>query len=285
MQNEQIDLYAYFHVERKNAEGGRLTTYVREPLTEIKPKVRPAMLVLPGGGYWFCSEREAEPVALRFLAAGYSAFVLDYTVKTAFPVPLIEACMAVSYLRENAEKYGIDPHHIAAVGFSAGGHLTGMLATMYGVPEVTEAYRSACSPRPDAVVMSYPVVTMQDGLTHEGTRSIISDGGAIPYEKLSLENRVTESSAPAWIWHTSEDNCVPVENSMLLASAYRRAHVPFSLHIFEKGWHGLSLCDWEVNNQTEGEVALTPVGKWVDLALDWLTDRGFTVRVLSREQL
>ena len=281
MIHEKIDLYAYYGKERNGSDGGYLTTYVRAPLTEIKPKVRPAMLVLPGGGYWFCSEREAEPVALRFLAAGYSAFVLDYTVKTAFPVPLIEACMAVSYLRENAEKYSIDPHHIAAVGFSAGGHLTGMLATMFEEREIRGAYRSEESPRPDAVVMSYPFVTMQDGLTHEGARSIISGGGTVPYDKLSLEKRVTSESAPAWIWHTSEDNCVPVEHSLLLASAYRRAHVPFSLHIFEKGWHGLSLCDWEVNNQTEGEVALKPVGKWVELALDWLASRDFVPRVIG----
>ena len=281
MIHEKIDLYAYYGKERNGSDGGYLTTYVRAPLTEIKPKLRPAMLVITGGGYVYRSGLCEEPAALRFLAAGYSSFVLDYALHTPYPVPLIEACMAVSYLRENAEKYGIDPHHIAAVGFSAGGHLTGMLATMFGEPEIRGAYRSDASPRPDAVVLAYPVVTMRDGLTHAGSRDVICGGGTVPYDKLSLEKRVTSESAPAWIWHTSEDTCVPMENSLLLAAAYRQAHAPFSLHIFEKGNHGMSLCDGETNNQTDENLALAYTGRWVELALDWLASRGFVPRVIG----
>lgn len=275
---DAIDLYAYFGIERKGATGGFLQPYVRTPSHEIKRKSRPAMLVLPGGGYHVISEREGEPVALRFLAAGYSSFVLGYTVGAAYPVPLTEACMAMTYIRKNAEKYCVDPDHIAAVGFSAGGHLCGMLATMTAEREVREKFgRSA---RPDAVVLSYPVISMEDGITHEGTCRIISGDGAVCKDKLSLEKRVTGDSVPAFIWHTAEDDCVPVENSMLLASAYRKAGVPFALHIFEKGWHGLSLCDAEVDDRTEAQVQLTHVGKWADLALDWLNARGFAVKTV-----
>ena len=117
-------------MERCGATGGFLTPYVRTPSRQIKRKIRPAMIVFPGGGYEFLSDREGEPVALQFMAAGYSSFVMDYSIKTAYPVPLIEACMAIAYLRENAAKYCIEKSKIAVIGFSAGGHLSGLLATV-----------------------------------------------------------------------------------------------------------------------------------------------------------
>lgn len=279
MELKTVDLYEYFGKQRGGVNGGYLTGYVRSPYPEIKPKARPAMLVLPGGGYGFLSEREGEPVALNFLSKGYSSFVLKYSINTAHPVPLIEACMAVAYIRKNAEYLCVDKAHVGAIGFSAGGHLTGMLATMNGAEEVKEALgQIAETSRPDAVVLSYPVVTMQDGVTHDGTRKVITDGGKIPYDTLSLEKRVSKGSVPAFIWHTMEDDCVPVENSLLLALAYKKAGVPFALHIFEKGWHGLSLANEEVYNSGDIVAGLGRIDKWFELALDWLELRGFKVK-------
>lgn len=266
-------------MERCGATGGFLTPYVRTPSRQIKRKIRPAMIVFPGGGYEFLSDREGEPVALQFMAAGYSSFVMDYSIKTAYPVPLIEACMAIAYLRENAAKYCIEKSKIAVIGFSAGGHLSGLLATVKE-DEISDVLGELAKyARPDAAILSYPVVTMADSITHEGSQRVISRNGAINSDKLSLERRVISDSTPAFIWHTSEDGCVPVENSFLLASAYRKAGVPFSLHIFEKGWHGLSLCNEEVNNQTSDDSALSSIGKWVELALDWLESRAFAVKI------
>ena len=279
MRVDTIDLYEYFHVERCGAKGGFLTTCIRTPSTEIKDKKRPAMVVFPGGGYGFISCREGEPVALKFMSEGYASFVLDYSINIKYPTPLIEACMAIAYVRENAEEFCVDASKIAAVGFSAGGNLVGLLATLKDKevsPVLGELVKYS---HPDAVILSYPVVTMEAGITHEGTRSIISGNGELDLNNLSVEKRVTADSAPAFIWHTYEDNCVPVENSLLLASAYKNAGVPFALHIFEKGWHGLSLCNEEVNNQTPEDLAVSAVGKWVDLALDWLKARGFSVVV------
>lgn len=279
MKESKIDLYEYFNMERCGADGGYLTPYVRISLNEIKRKIRPAMIVFPGGGYGYLSDREGEPVALQFMAAGYSSFVLDYSINTPYPVPLTEACMAIAYLRKNADKYCIDKSKIAVIGFSAGGHLAGLVATVKeeeisGILVELEKYV-----RPDAAVLSYPVVTMADGLTHEGSRRVISGNGSIDLDKLSVEKRVYSGCVPAFIWHTAEDSCVPVENSLCLATAYRKAGVSFTLHIFEKGRHGLSLCNEEVNDQTSDDVALSSVGKWLELALDWLESRGFTVRV------
>ena len=127
-------------------------------------------------------------------------------------------------------------------------------------------------------MLSYPVATLGE-YTHEATCRIITGGSGELREMLSNEKRVTPDSAPAFIWHTYEDNAVPVENSLLLASAYRKAGVPFALHIFERGWHGLSLCNAETNNQTADDRSVSEVAEWFPLSVDWLNARGFTVRV------
>lgn len=277
---EKIDLYEYFGVERQGSAEGYLTVYMRSQSNEIAKKLRPSIVVAPGGGYGFRSDREAEPVALKFVDAGYAAFVLDYTIKTRFPVPLVEACMAVAYVRENAERLGLDGN-VAAIGFSAGGHLVGMLATMFDAKEVKDVLGTrARLSRPDAVILSYPVVTMGEP-THGGTRDIITGGSAELVERLSVEKRVSKDSVPAFIWHTAADDCVPVEHSLMLAAAYRKNNVPFALHIFEKGWHGLSLMSEETCDMTDKDKAIASVGAWVALALDWLKDRGFYVKTDS----
>lgn len=276
---EKVDLYRYFGKGRGERAEGYLTAYVPDPLVpEIKAKLRPGMLVIPGGGYWFRSGREKEPVALAYLREGYCTFTLDYSVQTLFPVPLLEAVMAMIYLRENAAKYGLDPAHLAAIGFSAGGHLAGMLSMLCEEPEIVSVLgERAKNARPDAVVLSYPVVTMGER-THGGTRDVITGGREELLQRLSLENRVSKKAAPAFLWHTQEDDLVPVENSLLLAAAYRKAGVPFAMHIFEHGPHGLSLISPETNDQTEYDTQLAPVGKWFSLSVDWLKSRGFAVK-------
>lgn len=250
--------------------GGELTVYARTRNPENTPKIRPALLLIPGGGYHSVSFREGEPIALKFLAAGYAVFVLNYTVQTAHPVPFNEAAAAMQYIRENAAKYDVDPNHVCAMGFSAGAHLAGLIATAHadGRPEV----------QPDAVVFGYPVATTEAPYTHEGTASFSSGGDAALRAHLSIEKRVTGDSAPAFIWHTMEDDAVPVENALMLAASYRRHAVPFEMHIFEHGWHGLSTADIEVfNGNYPFEIAET-VPQWVNLALAWLKVRGFVVR-------
>lgn len=273
---EQIDLYDYYQMARNGATGGYLTAYARSSITEIRPKLRPAVLVCPGGGYKMLSEREGEPVAISFLEKGYSAFVLSYSLNTPYPAPLREALMAVAYIRENAAKYFVNREKVAVIGFSAGGHLAGLLAT--AAEEEIKSLQIKCADicRPDAAILSYPVV-MMGKFTHLGSCSVITDCGKIPYDLLSVEKRVTKDSVPAFIWHTTEDDCVPLENSLALAEAYRKAGVPFSMMVFEKGRHGLSLCNAETDNRDECDLKLSSVNKWLSFALDWLKDRGFEV--------
>ena len=275
---DKIDLYKYFGIERKS-DGGYIKTYVRDSIGEIKPKTRPAMLVIPGGGYFMLSEREGEPVALKYMSYGYSSFVLQYSVNTKYPVPLLEACMAVVYLRENSARFFIDTNYIAAIGFSAGGHLAAMLANLYKEKEIMEILKDKTElAKVSALILSYPVVSMTRN-THCGSRDIITGGDEQLRDRLSIENRITEDSPPTFIWHTVADDCVAVENSLMLANALRKKGVPFAFHLFEKGGHGLSLCNEEVHNQTAEDYARDKNGKWFDLSLDWLSEHGFTVKI------
>lgn len=273
---ETIDLYNYNGLQNNQPNAGKLHTYCRGIFDEMPNKLRPAVLICPGGGYEFTSARESEPVALEFVRAGYCAFVLDYTVKVPYPTPLNQALMAVGYIKQNAQKYGLDANKIVAIGFSAGGHLAGLLAT--ATQQEIDAVPNGA--KPNAVILSYPVATMGE-FTHQGTRNVITDHGKLNLDTLSIENRVNANSVPAFIWHTFEDNAVPVENSLLLASAYRKANVPFSLHVFEHGGHGMSICTGEVNSQLPVDVQLSYVGKWFDLALDWLNARGFALKTIQ----
>lgn len=274
---EKINLYDYYGLSKGNASGGELCIYTRAQSVELKRKARPAVLVLPGGGYGFLSDREGEPVAIKFFEMGYCACVLSYSINTPYPTPLNEALMAVAYIKQNAEKYGVDKDNVVSIGFSAGGHLAGLLAT--ATEDEINALPSGA--KPNAAILSYPVITM-GVFTHEGTRDVISNNGKIDLYKLSIENRVNKDSVPAFIWHTFEDDCVPMENSLMLANAYKQNSVPFALHIFEKGWHGMSLCNRETNDENPWDVELNYVGKWFDLAMDWLNSRGIKVKTLDK---
>lgn len=273
MKLDRIDLYAYFGIERPDGAQGYLNAYVIERSKEFSPnRIRPAMLVIAGGGYGFVSEREKEPVALYYLAQGYNAFTLEYSIAPIkYPYQLLEGCMAMLYIKQNADILGVDPEHVAAIGFSAGGHLCAMLATISDEKEVKDFLGDKVSLcRPDAVILSYPVITTGEK-THFGTAKNISGGDEALKARLSLENRVTKNASPAFIWSTATDAGVPCENSLYMASAYSKLKVPFELHIFAEGVHGLSIATEEVNTPN------APVSEWFNLSLTWLKNRGFKI--------
>ncbi|MDR1704283.1 MAG: alpha/beta hydrolase [Clostridiales bacterium] len=195
-----------------------LSCYRHEKSAEMpNVNLRPAVLVFPGGAYRVCSDREAEPVALAYLAEGYHAFVLRYTVGEAVehPKPLRDAEAAIKTLTDNADSWGIDASRIAVVGFSAGGHLAVSLGTLGAI-------------RPAALILGYP------GILSNKARSIFGD---MP----ELDTVVDGKTPPSFIFTTSEDEIVPVEHSLRYAAALDRAGVPFEMHIYQKGVHGLSL--------------------------------------------
>lgn len=272
MFTDKVDLYKYFNITRPENGAGYLNVYVPAVATRKPNRIRPAMLVIAGGGYADVSEREKECVALTYLAQSYVAFTLEYSIAPVkYPAQLNEGLMAMIYIKENAEKFGVDKNHVAAIGFSAGGHLCAMLANLSGSEDAKNAFGDkALLARPDAVVLSYPVITSGEK-AHRGSFVNLCGNDVALAEKLSLEKRVTEKSSPAFIWTTANDGLVPSENSLYYALACKTHNVPFELHVFADGQHGLSLCNDEVYTINE------PVREWIGLSLTWLKNRGFTI--------
>lgn len=268
---EKIDLYKYFGLRRKPGCKGYLNTYISEH-PDFPKRFRPAILVIPGGGYWFVSNNEKECIALSYVNKGFAAFTLDYSVAPIkFPTQLIEGAMAIAYIKENAKDLGIKADKVAAIGFSAGGHLTGMLGTLFKREEIKTALgKSASLVRPDAIILSYPVIT-SGSKAHVGSFDCLCGDNEGLRAELSLENCVKKNSSPAFIWTTMDDELVPSENSLYMAAAYKTAGVPFELHIFETGNHGLSLANEEVGHDNK------PVQKWFELSCTWLRKRGFVL--------
>lgn len=206
---------------------------------------RPAILILPGGGYEYCSEREAEPVAMHYLAEGYNAFVLYYTCNAKYPAAFRDAAYALYKIRLRADEFGIDRSKIAVWGASAGGHLAGCLATMWNDAYILDSLGcEGADIRPDAAVLCYPVIS---GITnpHKGSFDVLLGKDATHSElsRLSLENRVTPKTPPIFLWCTANDDCVPAHNSLVMAKACVSNKVPVELHMFDEGPHGLSTCD------------------------------------------
>ena len=249
--------------------GAVLTGWVRAPIDSCPAfDRRPAVLILPGGGYEYCSQRESEPAAMQFLAAGYQAFVLEYSTAehAANWQPMIDAARAIVWMRSNAGALGLLPDKIAVCGFSAGGHLAAGTAILWDAGPVQAALGAdAGQNRPDAVVLSYPVVT-SGPYGHQGSFDCIAGGDAALRRQFSLENQVRPGLPPFFIWHTVADGSVPVENSLMLAQALQKQGISYELHLFPTGGHGGSLCTNEVGKPSARNRA------WMPLALSWLAD-------------
>lgn len=228
---------------------------------------RAAMVICPGGGYGGLAAHEATPVAAWLNRLGISAFVLRYRVAPhRHPAPLEDAQRALRLVRHRATAWGLDPGRVGMLGFSAGGHLTATAGTYWDRGRLADAdpvERQGC--RPDLMVLCYPVISLSC-LPHEGTRRNLL--GSRPSEAdcaaLSLETQVTAQTPPAFVWHTADDAAVSVEHSLGFATALRRGGVPFELHVYEAGRHGLGLAAGDRD-----------VGDWTTRCAAWLQRRGF----------
>lgn len=231
---------------------------------------RPAVLVCPGGGYRNCSPREADPVALQFMAAGYNTFVLQYSLceDAQFPNSLLDLCAAMKWIRENAEEFGVISDQIAVCGFSAGGHLAASLGVYWNDPEIMES--SGCKNgenKPNALILGYPVISTS-WIENDGSLArIIGDNDwDSTYKKLNLHTAVTKDTPQTFLFHTVRDQAVPAMDSLKFATALLEAGVPCELHLFPNGHHGLSIGTPQVN-VGGGDAS---IAQWVNLALHWL---------------
>ncbi len=226
---------------------------------------RPAVVVIPGGGYEIVSRREGEPVAQAFLSRGFQTFILTYPCApdgVHYPEQLLEAAVAVDYVRKNARALHVDPEAVFVMGFSAGGHLTGNLAVEYD--QVSRLYGKALDCRPTAVGLCYPVIAPDAG--HFGSfENLLSGMPQAQKEKymaqLSLDTRVTAQTPPAFLWSTAEDTVVPSENALRYALALARNKIPYELHVYPQGEHGLSVCSREINASLD---FLQKNSRWLD---------------------
>lgn len=253
-----------------------LTLYLLDNFAEVDAgRVRPLMLICPGGAYRFLSEREMEPVALRMNALGCHAAVLRYAVAPEhFPTQLLQLLYAIGYARRRADKWHVDGERIYVMGFSAGGHLAASAGVFWNKPFYAQKIGMDVEDvRPNALVLSYPVITT-GAVSHAETVDNITGKNRIVWgDTLSLEKQVGPHTPPTFLWHTFEDAAVPAENSLLFAMALKKAGVPFSLHVFEKGGHGLSLSNREVYSDARQDQIRPECAKWVDLMYDFLSGR------------
>ncbi len=262
MKIENIKIWEKEEYDYKMAYGfiPNIMFYLHED--EIK---RPFMLVVPGGGYGNVSYTEGKLVSDTFYNKGYNVGVLTYTVNVTGTEPLKKQPLndigrAIRLVRKNGDKLNIDVDKVCVCGFSAGGHLTASISVHYNSTDEENEEYLKYSPKPNAVILSYPVITVGE-YAHQG--SVQNLIGNDVYENLdkyveeleyfSLEKQVNSETVPTFIWHTATDDAVPVENAYLFAQALQKSKVQYALHIFSYGPHGLSVANDKWSKREFGE--------------------------------
>lgn len=286
-----------------------MTTYLYDPALEgIGQRKRPAVLIMSGGAYFSCSDAEAEPVALAFATMGYQAFTLKYSVygveaflnqfqgmqpkpECQHPAPMRDIAKAMMTIKDHAEEWNVDVNRVAVCGFSAGGHNAAMFATNWQNPVITDYFqRDKEVFRPAACILSYGIsdyVYMKEATAKNpnpfnkaffaASNTAFLGAPEVSDELLdevSPARHVTDKMPPAFIWATARDEMVPVQHSIRMAHALADAHIPFEIHVFEEGPHGLSLATQA--SATAKDQIYPDAAKWVGLAETWLKKR-FTI--------
>jgi acetyl esterase/lipase len=237
-------------------------------------KVPTAVIVFPGGGYVHLSmTHEGSEIAEWLNRLGVSAFVLKYRLgpKYHHPIELGDAQRAIRYVRAHASDYGIDPQRIGIWGFSAGGHLASTAGTHFdaGKPDSADLIDRQSS-RPDFMILAYPVITFHETFPHRGSRDYLLGKNPDPalIDLLSNEDHVTKDTPPTFLFHTSDDPVVPVQNSIFFYLALQKAQVPAEMHIYQHGPHGVGLAK-----------GLPELSTWPTLLANWLKLRGLIPQV------
>lgn len=266
---ERINLKKYFK-QLKNPVF--LTAYCPDNFEEFSiGRKRKTILILPGGGYNFISDREKEPIAMQCLKEDYNAFTLEYSIKKLdYPYPFVEVFAALCYIRDNAEKYNVDPNKIALMGFSAGGHLAACSASLSQKKYFEEFLnRKKESFKINALILGYPVITMEKDFTHTQTMETITHNDPLLLEALSVEKNVDHNFPKTFIWLTASDRDVLPYNSLSLAQALIENDVVVELHMYSRGPHGLALA----NNNTCSKYVETnypEVQSWIEHCFNFL---------------
>ena len=271
MLHETIHLKEYYAFLGDDGRDPTLAFYLPDNLSEMHRELqkRPSLLICPGGAYMMCSQREAEPVALHFLPEGFNVFVLIYSVSPhQFPAQLLEVAAAFDWITHRADHLHCDLERTAIMGFSAGGHLAAHYVNVYRWPEIRDIFPK--SHRVAASLLCYPVITTDPAFSHKKSFEFLL--GSYPQgetaARFSCEKLVTADTPPTFLWHTAEDENVPVENTLLYAMALSRFDVPYEMHIYPRGLHGLATADVQTNNALSPDAARNH--QWIESARNWL---------------
>lgn len=274
-------LYKVYTFDVPGAPGAtELHAYIADASPEIDPDIRrPAVVICAGGCYRFTCTREEEPVALRLMTLGFNAFILRYHTASThyypaiarYPVAQLEASRAIAFVKEHAEETHTDPERVFILGFSAGGHLAaslGVLGQRMDWAQQLGLDRAAIRPR--GMVLCYPVISSGEMAHQESFDNLLGERRAELGELMSLEKQVTETTVPAFLWHTYDDPLVPVENSLMLAAALRAHGIPFEMHIYPHGAHGLSLANAQVYGPAAFDRIEPDCQEWIERAAKWM---------------
>lgn len=271
MKSEVLHLKDYFSFLGEEERDPLLEINLRYNMTEMNREnaKRPCIIVCPGGAYGMCSQRETEPVAVNFLSEGYNTFTLWYSVApNRFPTQIREVAAVLELIYKNADNWNCDTSRIAIIGFSAGEHLAAHYSNAYDCAEVRKVFPK--SKGVNASILCYPVLSADTSFTH--VESIENLLGHIPSQeetdKFSCEKLVNDYTPPTFIWHTAEDNCVPVRNSLEYAKALSVHKIPFEMRIYPYGQHGLSTADSDTNSNLCDSVMR--VNEWITAVKSWL---------------
>ena len=269
----EINLKEKYEFLAESDRNPTLTCYLPYNLAEMgrSEEKRPCMVVCPGGGYAHCSEREDEPIALKFLNWGFNVFVLRYSCAPhRYPTQLREVAAAFEEVYANAEKWHCDTTKIGIIGFSAGGHLSAHYSNAYNCGVVREVFPD--SKKPNFTVLCYPVISADETFAHKGSFQNLL--GTYPQgddvAKYSCDKMVSFDTPPTFIWHTTEDQAVPVKNSLVYATALADNKVPFSLRIYPYGVHGLSTVDHLTLDDDRLDPKTLLANAWLDDLKAWM---------------
>lgn len=253
-----------------------LECYLLDNFPEIKAdRRRPCVLVVPGGGYLERSPREMEPIAVRMLGYGFQACVLHYsTAPSRFPTALHQLAQAVAMVRAHADDWHVDPRAVFVAGFSAGGHLVADLGAEWDGALLAGLGLDAAAIRPDGLMLGYPVISAGEHAHAPSFERLLGERAGDPAARdaVSVELQVTAAFPPTFLFHTMTDMTVPVENSILLLAALRRAGVDVEAHFFPSGRHGVALGTRE-SMYADGTGVEECVQVWPDLFRAWVERR------------
>ena len=238
---------------------------------EVKRVPSKAIVIVPGGAYCFVSIREADPVAINYMNEGFVTITLNYTINKKYPIPMQELGCAIDYIRNNCDKYFIDKDKISVIGFSAGGHLVSSFGYLCENEKfLNETNLVSKNIKPNCIISSYPVITMGE-YTHLLSKQIITGEDEELIKLLSVENHITSSYPPTFVWTTKEDSGVPYENTLLFIDSLKKANVIHDYFIYQYLDHGLSIISPLLySKDVLQDIKMKEVSMWFNKSIDFI---------------